>query len=491
MKLLFGRLLKDVAIYGTGDIILRATGFVTMPIYTRIFTPEDYGVWSFVSTVVGLLSGILILGGDSAYARFFFEAKTLQERQLVTSTWFGFLALWSGGVVLLCVPLTSLFSRWSFGTNQHGILFILALLAAPISLINTMCGQVLRNQFRASLFIVLNILSTVLIIGFSVCAVVILRLGLAGLLGGTLLGVTIVLPVRLWTARTMLRLVFSASLLRNLLAFGVPLVPTSLAYWIFASSDRIVLGKLSTLNELGLYSIANGVASILGLIKGAFGQAWSPYAFRMYEEQREAAPAFFGQVTSYILIGFGLLCVAITTFARELLTILTTPAFYPAALAIGPLSLGFVAYASTQVTTSGISLKKKTKYIAIYSWIAALLNLGLNILFVPRWGMVAASWTTAVSYIFLTVAYAFRSQQLWPICYEKSRIFRASGLIFAFTVAVPFLPELKLIPSIIMKSIYCLFFIGLLFGLGILGRREWIALSSVIRRKVVLAGTVK
>lgn len=150
MNLLFRRLFKDIAIYGIGDLLLKATAFITMPIYTRIFTPEDYGVWSFVATVVGLLSGILILGGDSAYARFFFEAKTLRERQLVTSTWLGFLALWSGGVILLCLPFTEIFSQWSFGTHQYSTLLILALLAAPISLINTMCGQVLRNQSRYS-----------------------------------------------------------------------------------------------------------------------------------------------------------------------------------------------------------------------------------------------------------------------------------------------------------------------------------------------------
>lgn len=488
---MLGRLFKGIVIYGTGDVLLKATAFITMPIYTRIFNPEDYGIWNFIITAIGLLSGILILGGDSAYARFFFEAKTLSERQLITSTWFSFLALWSGGVIILCLPFAGLFSIWSFGTDQYRILFILVLLGAPISLINTMCGQILRNQFRALLFTALNIISTILIIGFSVYAAVILRLGLVGVLGATLLVAVIMLPVRLWTARAMLRFVFSVKVLRKLLAFGVPFVPTSLAYWIFASSDRIVLGKLSSLNQLGLYTIANGATSVLGLVNGALGQAWSPHAVQIYEEQPEVARVFFGQVMTYILIGFGFLCIMITTFGHELLMILSTPAFYPAALAIGPLSLGFVAYASTQVTALGISLTKKTKLLAIYSWIAAFLNFGLNMLFVARWGMIAASWTTAVSYMFLTAAYYLTSRRLWAVTYEKKRILRVAGLIFVFTVAVPFFPKLPLILSIIMKSIYCLSFVGFLFALGILDRREWTALSSLVRSKVFAAETVK
>jgi len=491
MKPLFLHLFKDVAIYGTGDIVLRAASFITLPIYTRIFTPEDYGIWSFVITVIGLLNAILILGGDSAYARFFFEAKTLHERQLVTSTWLGFLALWSGGVVILCLPFKGFFSLWSFRTDQHGVLFILALAAAPISLINAMCGQVLRNQFRAWLFTALNILTTVLIIGCSLYAAVILDLGLVGVLGGALFAAAIMLPVRLWTARAMLRPAFSAQVLRNLLAFGVPLVPTSLAYWIFASSDRIVLGKLSTLDQLGLYAVANGATSVLGIVNSAFGQAWSPHAIRVYEEQSEVAPAFFGQVMTYILVGFGLLCVGITTFAHELLMVLSTAAFYPAALAIGPLALGFIAYASTQVTAAGISLTKKTKFFAIYSWMAALLNLWLNVLFVPRWGMMAASWTTAISYTFLTIAYLVTSQRLWPVAYEKRRMVAAVGLTFAFTVTVPWFPKMTLMGGMIFKIIYCLSYVALLFALQVLDKREWTVLHSLLWRRTSLVDIAK
>ncbi len=483
MKLRIRNLFKDFAIYGTGDILLKATVLITMPIYTRIFTLQEYGIWSFVITVIGLLNGILILGGDSAYARFFFEAKSLREKQLLTTTWFGFLTLWSGGMILLCLPFTMFFSQWSFGTNKYGTLFILALLTAPVSLINTMCGQVLRNQFRSQLFITLNIFSTLLSVGLSLFAAVILDLGLIGVLGGALMGTVIILPIRLWTARTMLNLMFSFRVLRNMLAFGVPLVPTSLAYWVFAGSDRLVIGKLSTLDELGLYTVAITAASLLGLVNGALGQAWSPHAIKIYEGQPNEAPVFFGRVMTYILVGFGLLSVCITTFAREVLMVLSTPAFYPAAIAMGPLALGFMAYASTQVTATGISITKKTKYFASFSWMAAVMNLILNILLVPKWGMIAASWTTAASYTFLTIAYFMTSQRLYPVVYEKWRVLAVVGLTFGFVLLVPFLPEMTLITSMIVKIMYCLIYVGLLFVLRILDKREWEALTLLLPKR--------
>ncbi len=60
--------------------------------------------------------------------------------------------------------------------------------------------------------------------------------------------------------------------------FGLPLVPAAIAGWVFTVSDRIVLGKLATFRELGLYAAASSIASVLSFLLGPLGQAWSPHA---------------------------------------------------------------------------------------------------------------------------------------------------------------------------------------------------------------------
>ena len=478
-------LIRDIAVYGTGDLILRAAALFTLPIYTRIFSPEEYGIWSLVITIIGLVSIILNLGGDTTYARFFFEANTEEEKRLITSTWFAFLALWSVGVVVLCLPFTSFFSVWSFGTRKHALLFALTLLASPLTLINSMCGQALRNRFQARTFALMNVGSTLLSIGSSLYGAVVLKLGLTGVLAGVLFASLLILPVRLWTVRDLLCPIFSWRILRDLLSFGVPLVPSSLAYWVFAVSDRILLGKLSTLEQVGLYAVANQVTSIMAFFHGALGQAWGPRAIRAYEEHDADASILFGRVMTYVLAGFGLLSVGITTFSSEILMVFSVPPFYGAKLAIGPLALGFVAYATTQVSAIGISLTKKTYYLALFSWVAALLNFGGNILLIPKWGMIAASWTTFAAYLFLTVAYLTVSQRLWPVKYEKRRAWVVAGLTFIFTFAAPLLPALPLIFGTIIKSLYCTAFVGVLFLLKGSGDREWEALLTFMRGKPV------
>jgi O-antigen/teichoic acid export membrane protein len=474
-------LVKDVVVYGLGDLLVKASVLVTHPIYTRIFTPRDYGIWSFVNAAVALLAGVLLMGGYSAYARFFLEADSREQRQLVTSTWFATTAFWTSGAVLLLVPLSPLISRWFFGTADYSSLWAVALLTIPLSLINALCGQVLRNELRPQPATVLNGATTLLSVVFSLFATVVLRRGLVGMQEGILAAAIVMLPVRLWTVRDMLRPVFSRRLLRRMLAFGVPLVPMTIAYWIFDSSDRFVLGHLSTLDQLGLYAIANNLTTVLALANAALAQAWMPRFMHAYQQNPAEAPAFYGRVMTYILVGFGLCAVALSAFATEALKILSTPAFYPAARGIAPLSLSVVAYASTQVTGLGITLKNQTRFFGVLSSLAAALNLALNLLFVPAWGMMASSWATAASYTFLSVAYLVVSQRLLPVVYEKRRSGTVLLLTIVFTMAASFLPDVGFVRGVALKTGYCLSYVALLFALAVLDRREWEAARGFLQ----------
>jgi O-antigen/teichoic acid export membrane protein len=466
------RLSKDFVVYGLGEVIVKAFSVISLPIYTRVFDPAEFGVLSYVSTLGGLLSAIVILGGDSAYARFFFEAKTGEQRQLITSTWLGFLAAWSLAVCLLLLPLAGTAANVSFGDPSRTVLFATALLTTPVWLINRMCAQVLRNEFRATAFTALNIASTALLIGLSVVGVLVLNLGVLGVLLGTLASELVMLPIRLWMARSMFSRHFSLPLLRQLLAFGVPIVPTSLAYWVFLTSDRLILGRVSTLEQLGLYSIANSLVGLAAIVISAFGQAWSPHAVKLYEDDRAGAPAVYARVMTYVLAGFGWLAVGLTVFGPELLEVLTSPAYQPAAAAIAPLAIAMVAMASTQITAGGISLMKRTHYLAIYAWVAAVINVVLNLVLDAPFGMLGAAWATAAAYVILTLLYLATSQRMWAIPYEIRRSSALVVLIVVFALAAMALPSGFDPVVIAVKVVYGLAFVAVAFAVGALDRRE-------------------
>jgi O-antigen/teichoic acid export membrane protein len=472
------RLSRDILVYGVGEVVVKAFGLITLPIYTRIFSPEEYGTLSVVLTVAGFILAMVALGGDSAFIRYFMAARTLHERQTVTSTWIGFLAAWSAVAVVLLLPLSGEVARLATGSDSAAGAIAIALLLTPVRLTNLMCAQLLRNEFRAVAYTVLNVLALGLMVAGSVIGAVVLNLGVEGVLLGTLAAELIMIPVRVYSSRHMLRWRFSSAALRQLLAYGVPLVPTSLAYWVFTTSDRVLLSNLSTLEQVGLYSVAASVVNIANIAILAVGQGWNPHAIQAYESDEAWARQLFARMLTYILAGFGLLAVGLTVFADELITFLASSDFAGAAAAVAPLAVGMLAYATTQVTAGGISLTKRTLWLALYSWIAALINLALNLVLIPPFGMLGAAWATAIAYVFLTIAYGLTSHRLWPFTYDWRRGTTILGLTAIAMLGSPLLPRSDLDDPVMwvvantLKLTYCAALLAAMFWLGGLDRAE-------------------
>jgi O-antigen/teichoic acid export membrane protein len=466
------RLSSDLVVYGLGEAFVKAIAFITLPIYTRIFTPAEYGELSLAITVVGLIGTVLVLGGDSAYARFFFEAKTLTARRVLGTTWIGFLIFWSTLVALSCVVAARPLSELVFGDDRGVLLIIAGLIAAPLAQANTMLGQVLRNEFRAIPFTVLNLATVALTVSLGVTFVAFFRLGPLGVLIGTFVAQLAMLPFRAWTVRDAFGRQVDLSLLRRLLAYGIPLVPTSLAFWVFLTSDRILLGRLSTLDQLGLYSVAVSLVGLANVAIAALGQAWTPHLIRMFEENRDGAARFVGRMLVYSVAGFGFLAVTFTAFAPEVLDVLSGEGFHGAAAAVGPLALGMVAFASNQMTAAGISLMKRTSYLALHAWIAAVINVALNFVLDPPFGMLGAAWATAIAYAYLSLAFLATSQRLWPIVIPTGRLVVAIVLVIAYTVAASAFPSLGLVEAIVVKGAFSASFVVLLFVGRVIGRDE-------------------
>ena len=464
---------RDIAIYGMGYIALRGLGLLTLPIYTRTFAPAEFGTLNLVLTAISMLQGVLILGGDTAYVRFYFEATTDEEQRVVTFTWLGFLGLWASLVVFVALPWSGYLSEWLLDTRAHTLLFAVGLLSGLVAMMQQMLAQVLRIQFRAVLVSVANLITAALAVGIGLVAVFALDWGLVGVVAGTVGGTVLGLPMLVWLARDLLRPRFSFGILRRMLAYGVPLVPVTLAYWVFASSDRIMLGRLASLEELGLYAVGATIVSVLLLVFQALGQAWTPHAVRLYETDPAGAALLYSRFLTYILGIFGLLAVALTALAPELIQLLASSRYLGATTVIGPLAIGAVAYASTQVTVSGISLLKRTHYLAIYAGMAAVLNVVLNLIFIPIWGMLAAAWTTCVCYVFLTLAYALTSQRLFRIPYEFRRVIPLIVLTVLFVLGSLAQPSMSWYWALPLKAGYVAIFAAIVLVYPGLTQDEW------------------
>ena len=443
----FKKLFSDVAVYSSGNLLIKGMSLISAPIFTRIFDPAQYGVWSLINVMVTLLTGILLLGGDNAYTRYFFQCKTEEEKQTLTATWFLFLAIWSIVVLLAVLPFSRTLASWMLGSSNYLAAWVIGLASSPLAMMNLILSQALRNRFRAKTFTTLNIITAILTLTLSVTFVLGFDLGVAGALLGAAVASLVMIPVRFWSVKDLLSRRFSAQFLKKLLLFGLPLVPMNIAFWLFSNADRLMLARLASMEEVGLYAIAAAMAAVLMLLQNAVGQSWLPHAVKVYEDNIDHAAQVFRRTMIFLLAASGLIITAFVALAQEIIFILVPPAYYGSFWAIPLLAVGFLFFTSAHVSVVAIMVKNKTIYIMLACWLVAAVNIGLNAMLIPYFGIVGAGAATGISYILFALSYALISKRLWPVSYPITIIaallavpFTAIGLVVLIASAGPGIP---------------------------------------------------
>jgi O-antigen/teichoic acid export membrane protein len=413
---------RDVAIYTIGTVVANGILYLAVPIYTRVFPPAEYSKFAFVTTVSGMLAGVLVLGGDTALARFWFQDAALAARRTLCLTWIGFLAVWATVVCALLSPLAPAVASYTLEQSSASNLFLLALVTLPITQTSRMVAQIMRNQFRPMPFVLTGVLLGCLSLGGGLFFAVGLDLGVAGVLVGVLTAETLVLVVRTVLTRDMFAGTFDRALLRHLLRFGIPLVPVTVSFWVFTAADRVVVGKVSGLEELGYYSVAVTVTLVFVVLTSAVSQAWVPRAIQLFEEERARAAVAIGDSLTYYVFGLGVLASVIAALSPEVIAILSGPEYAPAAAAIPLLCMGSVAYGSQTITATGMTMMHRTGRLAVISLVAAAVNVVAAVALVPRFGITGAAGASVIGYVLLTLGYLQASQRLWAIRVDKRRL---------------------------------------------------------------------
>ncbi len=482
----FVALSRDSLIYGLGNAVLRILALLTAPIFTRVFIPAEYGIISLIASVISFLSIFLIFGMDNAIFISFYQYKN--QRKTVISSAFWFLLLWGLFLVGVASLFSQNFSEIIFKTPTYKILFLLTFWTAYLTLLVNLAKIIFRLQFRAKTFATVAILNALLSTGLMILFVVYLKKGLTGYFTGSLIGTAVSVLLALFLIRTNLEWKISWSRLKEMVIFGSYVLPASVSFFVFDLSDRFFLNHYRNLSEIGLYSIGINIASILVFFSYALGQAWAPMVLNIYYSSRKIFHQFVPRLLVYYLIFFFSLAALITLFGQEILRVFATPKFYGAAKVIGPLTIAMVFLASNQITCLGMTISRKMKYFAINTILAAVLNIVLNFILIPKYGMIGAGWATASSYLFLTLAYYFSSQKFIPLKIDWSKIIKLSfislGVITFGSIFWRFSPFVNLV----IKILEFAFFLILLYLFAIIEKQEIIYLKVSFKKlaKLVL-----
>ncbi len=434
-------LIKSSGIYVLSSLASPLASLVLTPFLTRHLSHNDYGVLTILTTTIALLSGITQLGLSSAFFRSYnYDYESQKDRRAVLSTMVVLLLLLSVPTALLFLSAASWLSFLLFNSpalsdslKLSGLILLLQNLTVP--------GFAwLRAESRVLQFSLLSIVNLLSSLGATIVLVGTLHGGIVGSLIATALGyasvVLCTLPVVLLRAGLNLRF----DIAKGLLSFGLPNVSTFVSAWVLQLSDRLLLGRLASLSQTASYAVAYSLGGIVSVVVlSPFTLAWPTAMYKIGRKENAA------QIFRLIFRWYSIVLL-IATYGLSLVSTFTLYAFFPsayhtAAPIIPVIALSTMLYGIYNMFTTAIALKRKTWFAALFTTIAALVNIAFNLILIPLYGSIGAALSTLFAYALLAFIAYIVDQRIYPIPYEIGFFLFTLGIGIAIYVAGEFLVQ--------------------------------------------------
>lgn len=394
-----------------------------VPVYSRYLPAGEFGVLSLLTVTLTLVTIVLKFGLNHAFFRHYYETEDLAHRRKIVGSTLIFLFVSSAVATALLWLAAPQMSAFIFkGDRARADLMQLILLISFFDVITLIPDSILRAKFKSAQYSALNI--TAFVFQLALIAYLVIGVGASvhNVLLGRLLGGVFEALLFYAMVRRDLSLGFSATELRRMLVFGGPLIFSQIAFSLFMMIDRFFLERYSSPRDLGAYSMANTLVSVVTiLVTVPFSQVWTVMRFSVMNE--EGAEEYYSRVLTYVLFVSMFFALCVSAVAGDGLTLFSLKSYWSAASIIPLLALAAVLDCASRVLNIGITLHKRTIFAPIVIIIALAANIGLNFWLIPRYGSMGATISTLVSYVVFCSLRYWASNLFFKVRYEWGRVF--------------------------------------------------------------------
>ena len=388
----YRRLVSNTVVFAIGTFSSKVLVFLLMPLYTWALSPDQYAVTDLIVQTGNLLLPLVTLGIVNAVIRFGLD-KSVRKSDVLTS---GFLTLGIGFVVLLLFwPLISKISIIS-GNTFLVYLFVLT------SSLRSICSNFVRARGYVRLYALDGILSTITTILFNVLFLVVFHFGVIGYVMATVCS-DLLSAIFLFLVAG-LRKYFhirgiDKKLWKEMILYSLPLIPNTICWWITNVSDRYIVTYMLGHTADGLYAVSYKLPTIISLFSTIFMNAWQISAVT----EEKGRSKFFTQIfRSYSALIF-MVGACIIPFSKILVSLLAQDSYYEAWKYIPFLEMATVFNCFGTFIGSVYTVEKKSVLSFLTISAGAVLNIVLNLLLIPLWGVNGAAFSTFVSYLLVFI----------------------------------------------------------------------------------------
>ena len=408
-------------IYGAGRTLQKFLTALMLPLFTAFMTRSDYGIIGMVVTVTTLLDVFFTLGFDVAFTRFYFDNKDAQHRSSVVSHVFYVKCLYPAAIIGILLAFMPQISTLVMGESGYTVYFDIGLVTLFFTNLSDLPFTLMRLEHRPWTFTSFTIARVLIQVPMAVVFLAVFHWGPAGYLGANLLTAVILNLAALPFYVPRLRRLWNAELMRAMLAFAIPAMFTAISFYFLKLSDRFFLLHYQGKAEVGLYTVANSLAQPLYIVGMAFRMAWPQWHYaRLHEPAKHKQ--LIARSSTYFMAFNALLLVAVGLYLPLGIHVLLNERFWSVGPTTFVLTLSVALYNLYFIFWVGANVAKKNRLIPVITLVASGVNVGLNFLLVPVYGMYAAAWTTTIGFGILALLVYFVSNHWYPVPYEWRRL---------------------------------------------------------------------
>ncbi len=386
----YQKLFSNTVILAIGTFGSKLLVFLLMPLYTAYLSTAEYSTAELITTTANLLIPLACLGISQGMFRF--TADRESNKREVFSSGIALLSLGLGGFLILS-PLFFFIEYF----RTYVWLIVLYVFFADIQAV---CAQFVYATDRAKLFAVQGILNTAFTIAFNLLFLVGLRMNVVGYVLSVILGnlcttLFMVIKAKLWREFSISYV--NKSLMKELLKFSLPMVPTTICWLITDLSDRYMVTYFCGDAINGIYSAAYKIPTIVNLVCGVFLQAWQFSAVSEESEGESYRKFYSGVFSGYLSVVF--IGASGLVLLSGFLTGLLLNRAYAGAAHYMPTLLCAMAFEAIVSFLASIYLVRKRSINSFCTAVlGSILNIVLNLWWIPLYGALGAAIATACSY---------------------------------------------------------------------------------------------
>lgn len=408
-------LVKNTGIIAVGKLFAQAISFLLIPLYTAYLSPSEYGVVDLIVTYIALLAPLLTIQIDRAAFRLLIESREDSDTKK---------DIIANSVILSLPAIALIIIAYLLLTNYINIPFACLIgLSIVVTIFSNLFMQISRGLGKNKKYAIASIIVGIFNLIFIILFVVVLKMGVQGVILSTFLSNSFGLIYCLFSLSDLRNIKLSNSSKKTrleMVKYSLPLVPSGISWWVINVSDRTIVTVFLGVAANGIYAVANKYATIFKVFYTIFDMSWTESA--SIHIKSEDKDEFFSDVYNSFIRFFGFLGLILISLLPLIFGIIIGKDYAESYIYIPILIIAAFLSSMTSMYSVIYIAKKMTKKVLVTSLSAAVINILINVLLIRYIGLYAASVSTVVAYLTMSIFRGYDIKKYVNIKYNKKII---------------------------------------------------------------------